>query len=86
MKKMTNDEFCEKVTRMLGQSLKLVEIERDYFEVKSNKLWVSDDHSIYLSEGFKEWVKPFAWREFRKHVQWDNLGLRFWFVDDLKGS
>ena len=80
---MTNTEFCNKITRMLGGSLALVEIERDYFGVQTSNMWLKQGQSVYLSDDFKQFLKTLAWRRFKKQVQWDNLDLRFWFKDSI---
>ena len=76
---MKNSEFCAKVTRMIGGSVELVEANRDYFKIKTTNIWLKSEQSVYLSSEFIEWVKVFAWRSFKVHVQWDDLNLAFWF-------
>jgi len=76
---MKNSEFCTKVTRMLGGSVELVEIDRDCFRVQAKSAWLKGGQSIFLSDDFIEWVRVFAWKNFRAHVKWDNLNLAFWF-------
>tara|TARA_R110000822_G_C15112483_1_gene473108 strand:- start:37 stop:294 length:258 start_codon:yes stop_codon:yes gene_type:complete len=75
-------EFCNKVSRMLGHSLELVEESPDYFGVKLTNEWLRPDQSIYLSNEFVEWVSNYCFRYFDKRVKWDNLMLNFWFEDE----
>ena len=78
-----NVKFCNKVSRMLGPSLKLVETEPDYFEVESTSSWLKAGQSIYLSDEFVKWASSYCLSNFKKRVKWDNLMLRFWFEDEL---
>ena len=78
---MENIDFCNKIGRKIGGKLKLVEKERDYFRVETDSVWLRGTQSIYLSDEFKEWLKVFVLRNFKKNVKWDNLGLDFWLED-----
>tara|TARA_R110002050_G_scaffold238739_1_gene374905 strand:+ start:273 stop:521 length:249 start_codon:yes stop_codon:yes gene_type:complete len=78
---MENIDFCNKIGRKIGGKLKLVEKERDYFRVETDSVWLRGTQSIYLSDEFKEWLKVFVLRNFKKNVKWDNLGLDFWIED-----
>lgn len=79
----TNEQFCDKVTRMVGHHIKLVEVEKNHFKLQSNHLWLDPDVAICFSDSFSEWVKVYVWRHHKKHVKWDDTKRTFWFVDKL---
>jgi hypothetical protein len=74
-------KFCNKVSRMLGPTLKLTELSPDYFRVEITSAWLKTDQSIYLNDEFMDWVSTYCLRNLKKRVKWDNLNVRFWFED-----
>ncbi len=70
---------------MLKGSVELVEVERDYFQVRSCNPFLDDKKAIYLSKDFKEWSSHFVFRKMKKRVKWDNLDQCFWF-EEIKGN
>lgn len=83
---MNTQEFCEKVTRMLGGKMKLVEIELNCFQIVPDHVFIdAESFTLRLSEDGRKHIEAIVWRNFKKFVAYNNTGALFWFEDTQKG-
>lgn len=79
---MDTQQFCEKISRMLGGKMILVEKEPDCFQIVPNHIFIdSESFTLRLSEDGRKNIEAIVWRTFKKYVAYNNTGALFWFED-----